>query len=350
MNESIYLKAIHRRNSGRPPVWFMRQAGQHHSHYQMMRAKHSFLELCVNPQLSAEIAEAPAQEFNFDAAILFSGLLFPLDVLGMKLSYNPGPELEWKFQSNEDFKKFNIRKKPLSELVKGLDFQKEALSLLSARLPANKSLLGFVAGPATLFFYAVSGTDRGNVIDAKRGLSDGRYDKFFNSLYPLLLENMVLQVQGGAQSIIVMDSAAGEIELSVFKKIIIPCLRELFFAFRRRCPGVPITYYSKNTGPLYWEALHATPFDCLAVDEVHPIAETLKNFGSQWAIQGNFNPRLLLLREEECEKEIEKYFKPVLQLPSSALSGWICGLGDGVLAETSEVNIRAFMNYQKSIF
>lgn len=149
---------------------------------------------------------------------------------------------------------------------------------------------------------------------------------------------------------IVMDSAAGEIELSVFKKIIIPCLRELFFAFRRRCPQVPITYYSNKTGPLYWEAMHSTPFECLAVDSVHPIAETLKHFGSQWSIQGNFNPRLLLLPEKECAEEIRNFFKPVLELPSSTLNGWICGLGDGVLSETSEVNIRAFLNYQKSIF
>ena len=221
MNESIYMKAINKRNTGRPPVWFMRQAGHHHSHYQKMRKTHSFLDLCVNPILAAEVAEAPAQDFNFDAAILFSGLLFPLDVLGMKLSYSPGPSLEWKLASGQDFKKFNIRKKPLSELVKGLEFQKEALSLMSARLPSSKSLLGYVGGPATLFFFAVSGCDHGSVVDSKRGLVDGRYDKFFNSMYPLLLENMVLQVKGGAQSMMVVDSAAGEIELSVFKKIII---------------------------------------------------------------------------------------------------------------------------------
>ena len=69
-----------------PPIWFMRQAGRYHSHYQNLRRRHSFIDLCLEPELAAEVALGPVMDFDFDAAILFSDLLFPLDALGMELS------------------------------------------------------------------------------------------------------------------------------------------------------------------------------------------------------------------------------------------------------------------------
>src|SRR5215471_21478477 len=79
-----------------PPVWLMRQAGRYHRHYQALRAKHSFMDLCKQPELAAEVALGPVLDFGFDAAILFSDLLFPLEALGMGLEYtDQGPRLGW---------------------------------------------------------------------------------------------------------------------------------------------------------------------------------------------------------------------------------------------------------------
>ena len=80
-----------------PPIWLMRQAGRYHNHYQKLRQKHSFMELCKIPELAAEVTLGPIEDFDFDAAILFSDLLFPLEGLGMGLRYSDakGPELGW---------------------------------------------------------------------------------------------------------------------------------------------------------------------------------------------------------------------------------------------------------------
>jgi uroporphyrinogen decarboxylase len=99
MNKNLYTDAIHRTNTGRPPVWFMRQAGRYHSHYQRMKRRHTFMELCKVPELACEVTMGPIRDFNFDAAILFSDLLFPLEVLGMGLAYLPGPKLEWHLKT-----------------------------------------------------------------------------------------------------------------------------------------------------------------------------------------------------------------------------------------------------------
>src|SRR6185436_386820 len=62
-----------------PPIWLMRQASRYHRHYQDLRRQHSFIELCKQPELAAQVALGPVLDFDFDVAILFSDLLFPLE-------------------------------------------------------------------------------------------------------------------------------------------------------------------------------------------------------------------------------------------------------------------------------
>ena len=92
-----FQNALARTPQPTPPIWLMRQAGRYHRHYQALRQKHSFMELCKEPNLAAEVALGPVLDFDFDAAILFSDLLFPLEALGMGLEYTDrGPQLGWK--------------------------------------------------------------------------------------------------------------------------------------------------------------------------------------------------------------------------------------------------------------
>ena len=87
------------------PVWFMRQAGRYHDHYQNLKKTHDFMTLCKNPQLACEVTMGPIDDFKFDAAILFSDLLFPLEELGTGLVYNPGPKLDLKIETLDDLKR-----------------------------------------------------------------------------------------------------------------------------------------------------------------------------------------------------------------------------------------------------
>src|SRR5260370_42004920 len=82
-----FQDAVARRPQATPPIWLMRQAGRYHRHYQALRQKYSFMDLCKRPELAAEVALGPVMDFGFDVAILFSDLLFPLEALGMGLAY-----------------------------------------------------------------------------------------------------------------------------------------------------------------------------------------------------------------------------------------------------------------------
>ena len=49
----------------------MRQAGRYHNHYQKLKEKYTFVQLCKTPELAAEVALGPVTAFNLDVAILF---------------------------------------------------------------------------------------------------------------------------------------------------------------------------------------------------------------------------------------------------------------------------------------
>src|SRR5690242_6043966 len=85
-----FTRALEGDAVGPPPIWLMRQAGRYHSAYRRLRQQHDFETLCRVPDLAAEVALGPIRDFDFDAAILFSDLLFPLEALGLPLSYSEG--------------------------------------------------------------------------------------------------------------------------------------------------------------------------------------------------------------------------------------------------------------------
>jgi uroporphyrinogen decarboxylase len=72
-----FQNALNGKPNDIPPIWFMRQAGRYHKHYQNLKKSYSFMELCKKPELAAQVALGPIQDFDFDVAILFSDLLFP---------------------------------------------------------------------------------------------------------------------------------------------------------------------------------------------------------------------------------------------------------------------------------
>ena len=92
MTNILFENAIKRNIQKTPPIWFMRQAGRYHSHYRKLKEKYTFEELCKTPDLAAEVAFGPIQEFDYDIAILFSDILFILEGLGLELKFDPGPK------------------------------------------------------------------------------------------------------------------------------------------------------------------------------------------------------------------------------------------------------------------
>ena len=76
----------------------------YHKHYQSLRKKHSFEELCKKPELAAETALGPIEDFDFDVAILLATFVVALQAMGMNLVFDPGPKFE-DILTEQNFKK-----------------------------------------------------------------------------------------------------------------------------------------------------------------------------------------------------------------------------------------------------
>src|SRR4030067_1560651 len=85
-----FLMACRRQPTEYTPIWLMRQAGRYMKEYRALRKKYSFLEMCKNPELAAQVTLQPIERFKLDAAIIFSDILIPLEPMGVEFEFAKG--------------------------------------------------------------------------------------------------------------------------------------------------------------------------------------------------------------------------------------------------------------------
>lgn len=336
MSNPTFQNALQRRPQKQPPIWLMRQAGRYHWHYQQLRQRYSFTDLCKEPELAAEVALGPVQDFGFDAAILFSDLLFPLEALGVGLSYtDKGPQLDSQLNAT------NLDKlREVDDAWPLLQFQGEAVRATHAVLPADRSLIGFVGGPWTLFAYAVEGSHGGPMAKTKQQLP--LFARFCDLLIPLLARSINQQCESGAEVVMILDTAAGELSPDLFTAEVVPQLERLADACAQ-----PPGYYSKGTQAAHLRAplFNTGKLAGIGVDYRWDMREALAAFPRGF-VQGNFDPALLLLGRVELERQLRRYLQP---LRACERTGWVCGLGHGVLPGTPEDNVRLFVETVREV-
>ena len=323
-----------------PPIWLMRQAGRYHRPYQQLRLKHRFEDLCRVPELASEVAMGPVRDFDFDAAILFSDLLFPLEALGMALSYDEGPPLLNGPLTRECIDRF----RPRADALPRLRFQGDAVAATRAVLPADKGLIGFVGGPWTLFVYAMEGSHAGAMRIAKS--SWDLYRRFAGHAAPLLQDAIAMQLDAGADIVMILDTAAGDLPPSYFHREVTPDLTGLARAFPGR-----LGYYAKASHPsLLASPLADAPWAGFGIDSRWDLASVLAAPARPSFVQGNFDPAWLFLPDRDLDKALADFLRPIVALDAAARRGWICGLGHGVLPGTPEPAVRRFVETIRQVF
>jgi len=322
MNEK-FSNACNRVAQDCPPVWMMRQAGRYHSHYQNLKEKHTFEELCKTPELAAEVALGPIQEFDFDVSILFSDILFPFEGLGLNLQYNPGPQFEEKVSPDN-----HERYMDLERAVDFLKFQGDAVKATRAVLPSDKSLIGFVGGPWTMMTY---GVEERAPIEFK--------DRYLKAVVlPLIKEQIILQLEAGAEKVLVIDSGLDRLGRTYLKETYTHLLNEL--------TSYDVAYYCKglttDITPLvlnkYWGGV--------GVDSAVDISQVMGNF-TQGFVQGNFDENYLLYPTDRFERQLDQFCGQMQELDRT---GWVCGLGHGINKNTPEKHVHQFVDKIRSTF
>ena len=303
-NQKFY-NALHRIEQKIPPIWLMRQAGRYHLHYQNLKTKHTFEELCKTPELICETTMGPIQDFDFDAAILFSDILFPLDYLGMGLTFNPGPE----FSNPLTEQILNQEKEQsFSDYIK---FQINGLTMIRDTLPKNKSLIGFVGAPYTLFKFAQRHPQSNSKL----------LDNFLPIVEKILEENIDLQFSVDLDILMIFDTEAQHLSLDEFNKNVKPFIEKIAIKY----PG-KIGYFTKDIDNEKFESLKTIiDLKLTVVGSNQDIFSKLSN--TNLSLQGNFFNEYLAIEDiNEFKKHLANFIKYIKNQDLSKRAGWICSL------------------------
>lgn len=315
---SKFVNACERVAQPTPPIWMMRQAGRYQKPYMQIKEKFSFEQMCKLPQVAADVALLPINQFDFDIAILFSDILFPIEGLGVPLKFAPGPQFE-HFINEENYKDHSS----VARAVEHMDFQARAVQATRQKLPRNKSLIGFVGGPWTLLNYATGNKPRMSLQWKTQYLNE--------VIVPILTRNIHLQIEAGAEKVMILDSGVGNMSEKYFKEQYVKILEPLI----TNNTG----YYTQHLNKRCLTTLYKMPWSGIGVDSNVNLNKTFKQYTNGF-IQGNFDEKLMLLPERQFELELDAWLD---SLEGVDTTGWVCGLGHGIIKETPEENVKTFV-------
>ncbi|MFZ5979526.1 MAG: uroporphyrinogen decarboxylase [Candidatus Zixiibacteriota bacterium] len=329
MTDYDFIKAAYGQPHGRIPVWIMRQAGRYLPEYQAVKAKHSFMDICRSPELMAEVTTQPIDVLGFDAAIIFSDILLPLQPLGIEVEFtDAGPRLNPLVANGGDVARLRFYD-PARELGAVL----EGISLARRRLQDRVPLLGFCGAPFTMAYYAAEGRSSLNDNKIKRFIFEhpDAAEDLLQMLAEIIGHYLKAQIDAGADAVQLFDSRGGILSPDDYQKYSLPFINRVFEICRTE--GVPRILYLNNSAP-YLKYLADVDCEVIGIDWRTDLAQARETLGGK-ALQGNLDPHLLFASPSNIEYEVRRILKAV-----GEDNGFIFNLGHGILPQTPVDNVR----------
>jgi uroporphyrinogen decarboxylase len=329
-DDGPFMKACRCQPVERTPIWLMRQAGRYMSEYRAVRDQVSFLELCKNPQLCAEVMLVAVEKLGVDAAIIFSDLLPILEPMGLRLEFTPGdgPVIHNPIRRADE-----VDRLVELESVEPLHFVMETVKLTRAGLPASIPLIGFSGAPFTLASYAIEGGASRNYTHTKSLMyrDPASWDTVMARLARAVTRYLCAQVASGAQAVQLFDSWAGCLAADDYRRFVLPYTKAIIAALP---PGVPVINFATGN-PALLPLLAEAGGEVIGVDWRIALDEAWHLVGDDKAVQGNLDPAVLLADRETIRREA----KVVLD-HAAGRAGHVFNLGHGVLPQTPVDNVR----------
>ena len=232
-----FLKACRGEKTDYTPVWLMRQAGRYLPQYMAVRKKVTCLELCKTPELAAEVTIQPIDYLNADAAILFSDILTPVEPMGLKLDFVPGPVFENPVRTEADIDALRI---PVME--EDVPYVLETIKILRREFEGRVPLIGFGGAPFTLACYMVEGKGSKDFAQIKRMMYGAPvlFAKLMEKITEMDRQYLNAQIKAGAQTIQIFDTWGGIVSPLDYEKFILPYTKKLIDGLDR---SVPIIHF-----------------------------------------------------------------------------------------------------------
>jgi len=327
-----FLRACRRLPVDRTPVWFMRQAGRYMPEYRAIRARHSLLEICAQPDLAAEVTLQPVRALGVDAAILFADILLPLIPMGLQLEFaaGEGPVIHNPVRSAADVAAL----RPV-DVDEALGHVLAAVRLVRRELEGQLPLIGFAGAPFTLASYLVEGGSSRTFLRTKRLMygEPETWHALLGKLAQVVGDYLVAQVQAGAQAVQLFDSWAGALSPADYEAYVLPHSQTVLS--RLAAAGAPTIHFGTDSATLL-PLMAAAGGDVIGLDWRTPLDWGWARVGADRAVQGNLDPAALFAPRPVLERHVRRVLAEAAGRP-----GHIFNLGHGILPETPVENVQA---------
>jgi uroporphyrinogen decarboxylase len=321
------LRVLARERVAAPPIWLMRQAGRYLPEYRAIREKTgSFLELCFNPKLAADVTLQPIRRFGFDAAILFSEILVVPHALDQQVTFEAGegPQLA---ALEEPAALGRLR----GEIDQGkLAPVYEAIERVKGELPSGVALLGFCGAPWTVATYMIAGRGTPDQLPAR--LFAYRHPEAFAQLIDVLVaastSYLIKQFTAGIDAAQIFDTWAGVLPAGEFHQWCIEPMVRIVAGVRRHVPGARMIGFPRGVGTQLERYLDAVAVDAVGLDWMVELGFARDRIQPRRPIQGNLDPLALRAGGAALDRATDAILEAFGNGP------FIFNLGHGILPDT----------------
>ena len=315
----------------RRPVWLMRQAGRYLEEYRAVRAQAgSFMDLCLDPVLAAEVTLQPLRRFDFDAAIVFADILLVPHALGAKVTFleNEGPRLT------------PVDAKSMAGMPEEADGDvlapvHETIRLVRGKLDPTRAVIGFCGAPWTVASYMIEGGSSPDRAKARRAALER--PAWFVDLYERLIRSSIAylcgQAAAGADVLQIFDSWAGDVPEFALEELVVEPIRRIVEGVRQEAPNVPIIGFARGIGVSHLAFARTCRLNAVSVESSVPANWLKETVAPHVAVQGNLDPLVLQIGGDPLDRAVRRLLST---LPAHC---HIMNLGHGILPTTPVAHV-----------
>ncbi|MDQ3037808.1 MAG: uroporphyrinogen decarboxylase [Myxococcota bacterium] len=333
---SVFLDACRGLPTPFTPVWLMRQAGRYQPSYRAIREKVSFLELCHDPDLCAQVALQAVDDLGVDAAIVFADILLVLEPLGIGFEFtkDDGPRIAHPVRAASDVDRVASEIDANATLGYVMESVRRTKRVLGGKVP----LIGFSGAPFTLASYVIEGGGSREYTHTKRFMygDEGAWNELMRKLSSAIARYLSAQIDAGADAVQLFDSWIGALGPEDYARYVQPHVASIFAAIGDRVPAIHF-----GTGnPALYPLLKEAGGTVIGIDQRADLAATWRALGDGVAVQGNMDPVAILAPREVMIRKADAVLRAAGGRP-----GHIFNLGHGVLPPADVAQVRALVEH-----
>jgi uroporphyrinogen decarboxylase len=320
---TLFLDAAFSRQTERPPVWMMRQAGRFMPEYWEIKNKYSFLEMCKTPEIAADVTMLPVDLLGIDAAILFCDILVTAEAMGGDLSFTQGigPRFSNPVRTMADVDALE------TDVIDRLQYVADAIKVIQQRLNGSIPLIGFAGAPFTVMSYLVEGASSKDFKITKMLMHNHPEiaHKLLAKIAKVTAQYLNLQIAAGVNAVQIFDSWAQALSWNDYHEFSHRYIQEIIANLDRK--DIPVISFCKGSSVFAPVMALAKP-DVISVDWNADLLNIKNSLPAGIAVQGNLDPHILYAEKPAIKRAILQLFERM-----RGENGFIFNLGHGIMPD-----------------